>query len=67
VTDPASVAAAAEQVAGQAGGSGLRALINNAGIILQGPVELMAPADLERQFAVNTLGPAYAVKAFLPL
>ena len=75
VTDPASVAAAAEQVAdrvagqagGQAGGSGLRALINNAGIILQGPVELMAPADLERQFAVNTFGPAYAVKAFLPL
>lgn len=71
VTDPASVVAAAEQVAdrvaGQAGGSGLRALINNAGIILQGPVELMAPADLERQFAVNTFGPAYAVKAFLPL
>ena len=67
VTDPASVAAAAEQVAGQAGGSGLRALINNAGIILQGPVELMASADLERQFAVNTLGPAYAVKEFLPL
>ena len=75
VTDPASVAAAAEQLAervsgqagGQAGGSGLRALINNAGIILQGPVELMAPPDLERQFAVNTLGPAYAVKAFLPL
>jgi NAD(P)-dependent dehydrogenase (short-subunit alcohol dehydrogenase family) len=67
VTDPASVAAAAEQVAGQAGRSGLRALINNAGFILQGPVELLAPADLERQFAVNTLGPAYAVKAFLPL
>jgi NAD(P)-dependent dehydrogenase (short-subunit alcohol dehydrogenase family) len=67
VTDPVSVAAAAEQVARQAGGSGLRALINNAGIILQGPVELMAPADLKRQFAVNTLGPAYAVKAFLPL
>jgi NAD(P)-dependent dehydrogenase (short-subunit alcohol dehydrogenase family) len=67
VTDPASVAAAAEHVAGQAGPSGLRALINNAGIILQGPVELMESADLERQFAVNTLGPAYAVKAFLPL
>jgi NAD(P)-dependent dehydrogenase (short-subunit alcohol dehydrogenase family) len=67
VTDPASVAAAAEQVARQAGSAGLRALINNAGIILQGPVELMPSAELERQFAVNTLGPAYAVQAFLPL
>jgi NAD(P)-dependent dehydrogenase (short-subunit alcohol dehydrogenase family) len=67
VTDPASVAAAAGQVARQAGNSGLRALINNAGIILQGPVELMEPAQLERQFAVNTLGPAYAIQAFLPL
>jgi len=67
VTDPASVAAAAEQVAAQAGRAGLRALINNAGIILQGPVELMDPTELARQFAVNTLGPAHVVQAFLPL
>jgi NAD(P)-dependent dehydrogenase (short-subunit alcohol dehydrogenase family) len=67
VTDPDSVAAAAELVAGQAGRAGLQALINNAGIILQGPVELMSSAELERQFAVNTLGPAHAVRAFLPL
>ena len=67
VTDPASVAAAAESVAGQAGRSGLRVLVNNAGIIRQGPVELMEPAELARQFAVNTLGPAYVVQAFLPL
>jgi NAD(P)-dependent dehydrogenase (short-subunit alcohol dehydrogenase family) len=67
VTDPDSVAAAADQVARQTGGTGLRALINNAGIIVQGPVELLAPEELRRQFAVNTLGPAYAVQAFLPL
>jgi NAD(P)-dependent dehydrogenase (short-subunit alcohol dehydrogenase family) len=67
VTDPSSVAAAAEQVGRQSGSAGLRALINNAGIIVQGPVELMPSAELERQFAVNTLGPAYAVQAFLPL
>jgi NAD(P)-dependent dehydrogenase (short-subunit alcohol dehydrogenase family) len=67
VTDPASVEAAAKRVAGQAGGAGLRALINNAGFIHQGPVELMTPPELERQFAVNTLGPAYAVQSFLPL
>lgn len=67
VTDPDSVAAAAEQVARHAGGAGLRALVNNAGVIVQGPVELTPPGELQRQFAVNTLGPAYAVQAFLPL
>jgi NAD(P)-dependent dehydrogenase (short-subunit alcohol dehydrogenase family) len=67
VTDPASVAAAAKQVASQAGKRGLHAVINNAGIIVQGPLELIRPEDLQRQFAVNTLGPAYVIQAFLPL
>ncbi len=69
VTDPDSVAAAARQVTGQqtTGQHGLRAVINNAGIIVQGPLELVPPADLLRQFRVNTLGPAYVVQAFLPL
>jgi len=67
VTDPGTVAAAARQVAAQAGDRGLHAVINNAGIIVQGPLELIPPADLLRQFRVNTLGPAYVVQAFLPL
>jgi NAD(P)-dependent dehydrogenase (short-subunit alcohol dehydrogenase family) len=67
VTDPGSVAAAATYVAEAAGAGGLRALINNAGLIVQGPLELVPAADLQRQFAVNTLGAAYAVQAFLPL
>ena len=67
VTDPGSVAAAARQVAAQAGDRGLHAVINNAGIIVQGPLELVPPADLLHQFQVNTLGPAYVVQAFLPL
>lgn len=67
VTDPDSVAAAARQVAAETGDDGLRAIINNAGIIVQGPLELIRPADLERQFGVNTLGPAYIIQAFLPL
>jgi NAD(P)-dependent dehydrogenase (short-subunit alcohol dehydrogenase family) len=66
VTDPDSVAAAARQVAAQAGDR-LHAVINNAGIIVQGPLELVPPADLLRSFRVNTLGPAYVVQAFLPL
>jgi NAD(P)-dependent dehydrogenase (short-subunit alcohol dehydrogenase family) len=67
VTDPGSVAAAARHVTGQAGEHGLRAVINNAGLIVQGPLELARPEDLQHQFAVNTLGPAYVIQAFLPL
>lgn len=65
VTDPAAVRAAAEQVAGAVGG--LDAVVNNAGLIVQGPLELVPPEHLRRQFEVNTLGPAYVTQAFLPL
>ncbi|MCX4093685.1 SDR family NAD(P)-dependent oxidoreductase [Nocardia sp. alder85J] len=67
VTDPESVSAAAELVAGEVGDAGLRAVVNNAGIIVRGPLELVAPAELRRQFEVNTLGPAYVCRSFLPL
>jgi NAD(P)-dependent dehydrogenase (short-subunit alcohol dehydrogenase family) len=67
VTDPASVAAAAKVVAEAAGPQGLRAVINNAGVIVQGPLELVPPEELRRQFDINTLGPAHVVQAFLPL
>ena len=67
VTDPASVAAAADRVAGQTGAAGLLAVVNNAGLIVQGPLELVRPHDLRHQFEVNAFGPAYVVAAFLPL
>lgn len=67
VTDPASVTAAADQVAGEVGDQGLRAVINNAGVIVQGPLELVPPDELARQFMVNTLGPSHVLQAFLPL
>jgi NAD(P)-dependent dehydrogenase (short-subunit alcohol dehydrogenase family) len=67
VTDPDAVRGAAERVAGALGGRKLRAVINNAGLIIQGPQELVPPADLRRQFEVNTFGPIYVTQAFLPL
>ena len=67
VADPDSVAAAARQVAGRTGDTGLRAIINSAGLMVQGPLELVRPEDLRYQFDVNTFGPAYVVAAFLPL
>jgi NAD(P)-dependent dehydrogenase (short-subunit alcohol dehydrogenase family) len=49
------------------GTEGLAAVINNAGLIVQGPLELISPDQLRLQFEVNTLGPAYVTQAFLPL
>lgn len=67
VTDPSSVRAAAEQVGRGVGDEGLLAVVNNAGVIVQGPLELVLPQDLRRQFEVNTFGPAHVAQAFLPL
>lgn len=67
VTDPGSVARAARLVADATGERGLRALVNNAGIIIQGPLELLPPESLRRQLDVNTLGPAFVVQQFVPL
>ncbi len=67
VTDPAVVESAAKVVAEAAAGDGLRAVINNAGVIVQGPLELVPPEQLRRQFEVNTLGPTHVIRAFLPL
>jgi NAD(P)-dependent dehydrogenase (short-subunit alcohol dehydrogenase family) len=67
VTDPDSIAAAVEIVRSEVDAAGLRAVINNAGVIVQGPFELVPPAELRRQFEVNTFGPAYVAQAFLPL
>ncbi len=67
VADPRSVAAAAAEVATAVGAGGLHAVINNAGVIVQGPLELVPPEQLRRQFEINSLGLAYVTQAFLPL
>jgi len=67
VTDSSGVEKAAKVVAEAVGGDGLKAVINNAGVIVQGPLELVPPEELRRQFEVNTLGPAHVIQAFLPL
>ena len=67
VTDETSVTAAAETVEKHLGTEPLDAVVNNAGIIVQGPMELVEGAELERQLRVNVLGPATVIRAFLPL
>ncbi|PRY01550.1 SDR family NAD(P)-dependent oxidoreductase [Allonocardiopsis opalescens] len=65
VTEPDSVRTALGQVAERA--SGLSALVNNAGVIVQGPLELLSAAELHRQFAVNVFGAVAVAQASLDL
>ena len=67
VTDDASVAQAAEEVAAATGGS-LDVLVNNAGISGRfADIADITAADVEEVFAVNVLGPVRTFHAFLPL
>lgn len=67
LTDEVSIAAAAARVHERAGEHGLDALVNNAGIIVQGPMELVPAHELRRQFEVNVLGPMAVIQTLLPL
>jgi NAD(P)-dependent dehydrogenase (short-subunit alcohol dehydrogenase family) len=66
VTDPDSVAAAAELVGRRTGGRGLDVLVNSAGYALPGPLEVLAEADLRELFDTNLFGLLAVTRAFLP-
>lgn len=61
LTDEESVAAAADAV-----GPRLDGLVNSAGIMGQGPVELVPAEAWRRQFEINVIGQTTVIKAFLP-
>lgn len=67
ITDETSIAEAGRLVAEQVGAVGLDALVNNAGVIVQGPLELVPVHALRRQFEVNVIGQIAVTQAFLPL
>jgi NAD(P)-dependent dehydrogenase (short-subunit alcohol dehydrogenase family) len=62
-----TIAAAAAEAAKIAGGGGLSGLVNMAGIIVEGPVEAIPPAELRRQLDINVVGPMALTQALLPL
>lgn len=67
VTDPAQIGAAAGAVAGHTGGAGLTRLVNNAGIGVFGPLEIIPVEQFRRQLEVNVTGQLAVSQALLPL
>lgn len=65
VTNPRDVEQAVNAV--NASAIPLRAIVNNAGIAVPGPLEFLALQDFRRQFEVNVVGALAVTQAFLPL
>ena len=67
ICDESSITRAYDRVAGELGEDGLHGLVNNAGISVDGPLELLSPDDLRHQLEVNVIGAHATTRAFLPL
>ncbi len=66
VTDGDTIAAAVDTVAKETGGE-LYGLVNNAGLSLNGPLELVPTSKIKQLMDVNVLGLLAVTQAFLPL
>jgi len=66
VTDAESIVAAVATLEAQLGEAGLNGLVNNAGIAMGGPLEVLPMKELRRQFDVNVFGALAVTQAFLP-
>lgn len=66
VTDEAGVAAALRSVGSRTGGR-LDALVNNAAVVVPGPLEVLPPELLREQLEVNLVGVLRVTQAALPL
>jgi NAD(P)-dependent dehydrogenase (short-subunit alcohol dehydrogenase family) len=67
VIDRASIERALAQIHETVAGEGLDGLINNAGISVSGPLELLPLEQFELQMRVNVHGQLAVTQAFLPL
>lgn len=67
VTEEWSIQEAAELVTRRVGDVGLAGLVNNAGISIGSPLEVIPIDLLRRQFEVNVFGQIAVTQAFLPL
>jgi short-subunit dehydrogenase len=67
VTKIEQIKSAAEIVKLAVGETGLRGLVNNAGILVDGPLEYLDIDELRWQFEVNVIGQVAVTQAFLPM
>ncbi len=67
VTDTRHIADAVAVITGHVASGGLDGLVNNAGIGLACPAELIAPDTFRRQLEVNVTGQLAVTQAFLPM
>jgi NAD(P)-dependent dehydrogenase (short-subunit alcohol dehydrogenase family) len=67
VTDGSAIRAVVEQLRAAVGEAGLNGLVNNAGIAVPGPLELLPTDEFRRQLEVNVLGTHAVTRALLPL
>src|ERR1700733_7456811 len=67
VTDAYAVHQAAQQVGSMIGDRNLVGLVNNAGIVVSGPLLYLKPSEYRRQLEVNMVSPLVVIQAFAPL
>ncbi len=67
VTDEVAVRRAAALVGEMIGQGRLAGLVNNAGIVVGGPLLHLEPSEMRRQIEVNLTGPFLVTQAFAPL
>lgn len=66
VTKSESIAACVKEVSAQCP-NGLGALVNNAGVIVQGPIEFLELSKARQQLDVNVIGQIDVTQQFMPL
>ena len=67
VTDAHTISSALETIETAVGDKGLSGLVNNAGIAVTAPIELVSIEELRRQFETNVVGQVAVTQAALPL
>src|ERR1700719_378700 len=67
VTDADAIHQAAQKVGSIIGDKNLLGLVNNAGIVVSGPLLYLRPSEYRRQLDVNMVSPLVVIQAFAPL
>jgi NAD(P)-dependent dehydrogenase (short-subunit alcohol dehydrogenase family) len=67
ITDADAVHQAAQKVDSMIGDRNLVGLVNNAGIVVSGPLLCLRPSEYRRQLDVNMISPLVVIQAFAPL